>query len=91
MKKWGGQLDIRPPHSKNWGGGRVPPIPPRIDAPVCSLFQMKNFCCHFPLSTHHCVSIISSLRIVLIAMQQVTYMETLFAVTFAYIAQNNTS
>ena len=32
MKKWGGQLDIRPPHSKNWGG-RVPPIPPRIDAP----------------------------------------------------------
>ena len=33
MKKWGGQLDIRPPHSKNWGG-RVPPIPPRIDAPV---------------------------------------------------------
>ena len=34
MKKWGGQLDIRPPHSKNWGG-RVPPIPPRIDAPEC--------------------------------------------------------
>ena len=33
MKKWGGQLDIRPPHSKNWGG-RVPPIPPRIDAPA---------------------------------------------------------
>ena len=33
MEKWGGQLDIRPPHSKNWGG-RVPPIPPRIDAPV---------------------------------------------------------
>ena len=32
MKKWGGQLDIRPPQSKNWGG-RVPPIPPRIDAP----------------------------------------------------------
>ena len=28
----GGQLDIRPPQSKNWGG-RVPPIPPRIDAP----------------------------------------------------------
>ena len=28
MKKWGGQLDIRPPHSKNWGG-RVPPIPPQ--------------------------------------------------------------
>ena len=35
MKKWGGQLDIRPPHSKNWGG-RVPPIPPRIDAPGVS-------------------------------------------------------
>ena len=33
MKKWGGQLDIHPPQSKNWGG-RVPPIPPRIDAPV---------------------------------------------------------
>ena len=33
MKKWGGgQLDIRPPQSKNCGG-RVPPIPPRIDAP----------------------------------------------------------
>ena len=29
MKKWGGQLDIRPPHSKNWGG-RVPPIPPGL-------------------------------------------------------------
>ena len=28
----GGQLDIRPPQSKNWGG-RVPPVPPRIDAP----------------------------------------------------------
>ena len=33
MKKWGGQLDIRPSQSKNWGG-RVPPIPPRIDAPA---------------------------------------------------------
>ena len=33
MKKWGGQLDIRSPQSKNWRG-RVPlPIPPRIDAP----------------------------------------------------------
>ena len=37
MKKWGGQLDICPPQSKNWGG-RVPPPPPpphppRIDAP----------------------------------------------------------
>ena len=32
MKKWGGgQLDIRPPQSKNWGG-RVPPIPPRTVA-----------------------------------------------------------
>ena len=32
MKKWGGQLDIRPTQSKNWGG-RVPPSPPpRIDA-----------------------------------------------------------
>ena len=29
----GGQLDIRLPQSKNWGG-RVPPIPPRIDAPA---------------------------------------------------------
>ena len=28
----GGQLDIRPPNLKI-GGGRVPPIPPRIDAP----------------------------------------------------------
>ena len=34
MKKWGGQLDIRPPNKKI-GGGRVPPIPPpRIDAPA---------------------------------------------------------
>ena len=32
MKKLGGQLDIRPPNLKI-GGGRVPPIPPRIDAP----------------------------------------------------------
>ena len=32
MKKWGGQLDICPPHSKNWGG-TCPPHPPRIDAP----------------------------------------------------------
>ena len=29
VKKWGGQLDIRPPQSKNWGG-RVPPIPPGL-------------------------------------------------------------
>ena len=29
MKKWGGQLDIRPPHSKNWGG-HVPPSPPGL-------------------------------------------------------------
>ena len=29
MKKWGGQLDIHPPHSKNWGG-RVPPSPPGL-------------------------------------------------------------
>ena len=28
MKKWGGQLDIRPLQSKNWGGGRVPPPSP---------------------------------------------------------------
>ena len=32
MKKWGGQLDIRPPQSKNWGGDVSAPIPPRIDA-----------------------------------------------------------
>ena len=35
MKKWGGQLDIRPPNLKI-GGGRVPPIPPRIDTPARS-------------------------------------------------------
>ena len=28
MKKWGGQLDIRPPNLKIGGGGHVPPIPP---------------------------------------------------------------
>ena len=34
MKKWGGgQLDVRPPNLII-GGGRVPPSPPRIDAPV---------------------------------------------------------
>ena len=43
MKKWGGQLDIRPPHSKNWGG-RVPPIPPRIDAPAQS--GVRRMICH---------------------------------------------
>ena len=32
MKKWGGQLDIRPPQSKN--GGDVSSHPPRIDAPA---------------------------------------------------------
>ena len=32
MKKWGGQLDIRPPNLKI-GGDVSPPIPPRIDAP----------------------------------------------------------
>ena len=38
MKKWGGQLDIRPPSLKIGGGGGgvspPPPHPPRIDAPV---------------------------------------------------------
>ena len=38
MKKWGGQLDIRPPHSKNWGG-RVSPIPPAL-TPLLD----KNLC-----------------------------------------------
>ena len=42
----GGQLDIRPPQSKNWGG-RVPPPPPphppRIDAPVSYGFTIKFF------------------------------------------------
>ena len=32
MKKWGEQLDIRPPQSKNWGGTCPPHPPPRIDA-----------------------------------------------------------
>ena len=43
MKKWGGgQLDIRPPQSENWGG-RVPPIPPRIDAPGWKGQEKKYF------------------------------------------------
>ena len=32
MKKWGGQLDICPTQSKNWGG-RVPSIPPQDRRP----------------------------------------------------------
>ena len=30
MKKWGGQLDIHPLQSKNWGGGPVPTSPPGL-------------------------------------------------------------
>ena len=37
----GGQLDIRPPQSKNWGG-RVPPIPPRIDAPGSNTGSIRD-------------------------------------------------
>ena len=38
MKKWGGQLDIRPPTLKI-GGDVSPPSPPRIDAPdfICKM------------------------------------------------------
>ena len=32
MKKWGGQLDIRPPQSKSWGGGHIPPSSPGLTA-----------------------------------------------------------
>ena len=42
MKKWGGgQLDIRPPQSKNWGNVS-PPHPPRIDAPVFDQLWKMN-------------------------------------------------
>ena len=34
MKKWGGQLDIRRSPNLKIVGGRVPPIPLRIDAPA---------------------------------------------------------
>ena len=45
MKKWGGQLDIRRSPNLKIVGGRVPPIPLRIDAPAYisthSLMQKK--------------------------------------------------
>ena len=42
MKKWGGQLDIRPSQSKNWGG-RVPPVPPGLTPlPILIIFTFKT-------------------------------------------------
>ena len=41
MKKWGGQLDIRPPNLKIGGEACPPPHPPRIDAPAAVAFKRQ--------------------------------------------------
>ena len=40
MKKWGGQLDIRPPQSKNWGDVS-PPISPGL-TPLIPMQSRKD-------------------------------------------------
>ena len=42
MKKWGGQLDIRPPNPKI-GGDVPPPIPPGLTPlPICASVRISS-------------------------------------------------